>query len=484
MNRGMAPRTALLPALALATGLALLGAPPASAGPDRRPNFVIFVVDMLRADHLGVYGYPKRTSPNLDRLAESGIVFERAYSAAPWTLPSTVSLLTGLVASEHGAGERRVDAQTRRITFPADPDVWLPTRFAAQGYATAAFHSHPYLRRGVSTIHEAFEEYYDSVGDAPSTAGASHWTPHAAEHMFLDALYPLVERWIAGHRDRPFLIYIHAIDVHGPYARVRLLDEDRPRVARMLAAGEHPFRKMPGTELYASTDQRDAHKSYLYDGHIAAVDDHLGRLHAALAAHGLADDTYLVFASDHGEGFGEHGDYWGHGRYVYDEQIRVPLVFLSHRRLRDAPRRTASHVNTVGLLPTLADLAGIALEEPHASRGFAALVGAAPARAAWRYDSVSAASLEDRFDAITLDGRYKLITDRKSGAREFYDLAADPGERAPLALQSATPEVRRRLEELVARRGALEGERRPTPSQTQALDDDAVRALEALGYLR
>ena len=473
-----------LHALALAMALAWLTAVPAHASTERRPNFVIFLVDMLRADHLGTYGYPKRTSPHLDRLAQTGIVFERAYSPAPWTFPSTVSLLTGLLASEHGAGERRVDERTRQITFPAEPDVWLPARFASRGYATVAFHSHPYLRRGVSNVHEAFEEFYDSVGDPHGSGASAHWTPHAARHMYLDSLYPLVERWLSAHRDEPFLMYVHVIDVHGPYAVARLLDEDRRQVGHGLASGTLRFQKLPGVGLYPSTDRPGAHKSFLYDGHVLAVDQYLGKLHEQLVALGIADDTYVIFAADHGEGFGEHGDYWGHGRYVYEDQIRVPLAFLSHRSLRRAPRRIASHVNTVGLLPTLAELAGVEVSERLQARGFDELLRAAPASGAWRYLSASGASIDDRFHAITIDGRYKMITDRTNGAREFYDLHEDPGERHPLDRGRAQAHVRSRLDELIARQAALDASRSPAKAQSLELDGASVKALEALGYVR
>lgn len=467
-----------------AMAIAMIAAVAASAEPARSPNFVVFVVDMLRADHLGLYGYSKNTSPNLDRLGQKGAVFENATSAAPWTLPSTISLLTGLLPSEHGAGDRKVDEKTRAITYPAEAVTWLPRRFAEHGYTTVAFHSHPYLLRSVSNVHKAFEEYYFT----PDEKGVSNTfrlgTRQSNEHMYLDTLYPPVERWLDGHGERPFFMYIHVIDAHGPYKDLRLLDEDRAIVESGLVNGTVAFLKVRDGDMYQSTDLPNHNKSYLYDGHIRFVDEHLGMLHRKLETLGIAEDTYIVFTSDHGEGFGEHHNYWGHGKYLYDTHVRVPLVMLSHRSVQAAPRRIANHVNTVGLLPTLAALAGIDLEDFYSSRGFQTLLLSDSRSSEWKYPSVSSGSLGDRFDAITIDGRYKLISDRLSGAREFFDLREDPGERRPMDLDSQPAEIRARLDRLVADRLELERSTVPAASEIHELDEDSIRALEALGYLQ
>lgn len=467
-----------------AIALALTLAVNASAEPARSPNIVVFLVDMLRPDHLGLYGYSKNTSPNLDRLGQRGVVFENARAAAPWTLPSTVSLLTGLLPSEHGARDRRVDEETRAITYPAEPAVWLPRRFAEHGYDTVAFHSHAYLLRSVSSIHKAFKEYYYTPAEKGAPSGFKLGTPQVNEHMYLDTLYPPVERWLDSHSGRPFLMYIHVIDVRGPYKELHLLDEDRGAVKRGLANGTLAFPKQRGLDMYQATDIPHPDKSVLYDGHIRFVDDYLGKLHRKLEALGIADDTYLVFTSDHGEGFGEHRNDWGHGKYVYDANVRVPLVLLSHRSLQAAPRRIASHVNTVGLLPTLAALAGIELEGVYAKRSFQRLLESTSEPSPWKYPSVSSGSYGDRFDAITLDGRYKLISDRQSGAREFFDLREDPGERRPMDLDRQPAEIRARLDRLVAVRLELERSTVPAASEIHELDEDSIRALEALGYLQ
>ncbi len=470
-----------VPATAL---VALLGVVLSSCSEPHRPNFVIVVVDTLRPDHLGLYGYNKNTSPNLDRLAEQGIVFDNAFSAAPWTLPSTFSLLTGLLPSEHGATDIVVDETTQGISFPSDPEIWLTGEFQAQGYATVGFHTHPYLHRSVSNIHKAFDEYHypvsRHVGDQSFAQEGATWT----EYMYLDTLYPAAEEWLEANSRREFLMYLHAIDVHGPYDEVRLLDEDRDLVETGLADGSIEFKKMENSHLYPLSARDAQHQSYLYDGHIKYMDVYLQRLVDKLEELGIADDTYVVLTSDHGEEFGEHHDYWGHGRYLYNTQVKVPLVMLSHRDLKAAPGRITSHVNTVGLLPTLAKIAGFELETNFDRRSFFQLLLGQEKDEHRRYLSVSETERAKGSDSIMTSGRFKLITDHGIGTQEFYDLLRDPGELRPLDVRDLQGQVKDEYDELVSLQRTLLDSRKARASESIELDSDAVDALRALGYLQ
>jgi arylsulfatase A-like enzyme len=259
-------------------------------------------------------------------------------------------------------------SEPRRPNFVV---LWLPKIFSEQGYATVGLHTHRYLHRSVSNIYRAFDEYYYPVdrfvGGQKFLSEGRHWT----DYMYLDTLYPACDEWLEANYEREFLMYVHVIDVHGPYNRVRILEEDRQSVEKGLEDGSIAFSKIPGTDLYALGD---ADKKYLYDGHIRYVDEYLQKLVGKLAELGVRDDTYVIFTSDHGEDFGEHGGQWGHGHSVYNTQIRIPLVVLLHRDLAAARRRIRGHVNTVGLLATLAELAGIELPPRMGCRSFARLL--------------------------------------------------------------------------------------------------------------
>jgi len=470
--------------LSLPAALFLLGCAASPAGPERPPSFVVVVVDTLRPDHLGLYGYRKDASPNLDRLARDGIVFDRAYSAAPWTYPSTVSLLTGRWPSEHGADDLRVDEATGALALAQAEQDWLPRRFAEHGYRTAAFHTHRYLHRDVSNIHEAFEEFYYPPAEGATAEerdavarGIWRWT----ERMFLDTLYPPFETWLTRTAGEPFFAYLHVIDVHGPYRDALVLDEDRAAFERGLEDGSIVLPRMDNVEMYRPTGVENPHKSYLYDGHIRSVDTYLGRLATHLERLGIADDTYLVVTSDHGEGFGEHG-YWGHGHYVFDDQVRVPLVLLSHREVVRRPRRVAELVSTVGLVPTLAELAGIELPPPLAARGFADLLGDRP-RAPRRSFVVAELRRHVGRQAYMLDPRFKLIRERADGSERLYDLAADPGEMRPIEGAALAGEALAAQRALSRAGEAYRSTLRRRLVREKTLRSEDVEALKALGYL-
>ena len=469
-------------ALTLALGAASLAFSLIGCAQPRKPNVIVFVVDMLRPDHLGIYGYPKNTSPNLDRVARKGVIFDHAFSAAPWTLPSTVSLLTGLLPSEHGATRKIIDQKTQVITFPSDPDIWLPRIFKENGYATVGFHTHQYLRRDVSNIFKAFDEYYyppaEHVKLQQYTQGSAPWT----QYMYLDTLYPACEKWLEKNSKKAFFMYIHVIDVHGPYSEIRLLDQDEAFVRRGLADGSIEFQKMPQVDMYSPTDTKDPYKFYLYDGQIHYMDAYLGSLMSKLEELGISRDTYVVFAADHGEEFGEHHDYWGHGKYLYNTQISVPLVLLSHANLKDMPRRITNHVNTVGLLPTMAEIVGIKVGQPYSGRSFSSLLVERNEPRDWRYLSVNETARAHGLDAITIDGRFKLITDLSTEQYELFDLQDDPREIHPVDLQGLQGEQAGRFRELLALRRALEERHEAKELGNFEMDPATLDALKTLGY--
>lgn len=449
----------------------------------RRPNFIVVVIDMLRPDHLGVYGYEKQTSPNLDRWASSGLVFENAYSAAPWTYPSTVSLFTGLFPAEHGADKREVRREPfeLRMSLMSDPDAWLPRQFERAGYRTAAFHSHRFLHRSVSNIYEAFGEYYYTpearIGAKDLAREPAPWN----EAMYVDTLYATFEPWLERQGRRPFLAYLHLIDVHGPYTHLRLLEEDIPEVEEGLRKGNFAFKKMPTIDMYEPA-AHGPHKSYLYDGHMAMVDEYLGKLREKLETLELAEDTYVIVTSDHGEGFGEHDDYWGHGKFVFDSEIRVPLIFLGHKSLEDQPARTAELVTTVGLFPTLAEMAEIQLrDDTVASRSFLDVLD--PDLGVRRRRAVVA---ETRFSghraAFMLQPRYKLIAEPQGDS--IYDLQQDPREQTPWELKTFRSSNGDALDELLALRDAYRDSDPIAPASTRQIEESDIEALRGLGYLQ
>ncbi len=325
----------------------------ASAGAASRPtgplNIVIYLIDTLRADHLGVYGYGRRpTSPAIDALARRGIVFEQAYTPAPWTLPAVVSLMTGRYPCEHGVV---VDG----LKIPADIPT-LAEKLKSVGYRTASLISNAYAGR-MSGMNRGF----DTCRSISSVA----------------AVGP-IRKTLTKLRGGPFLLYVHVIDPHNPYefAPRRLPgfravgDETRKKIRklyrryRQLSRADYAAKRPIGTT--DNTDQQQAmigaldalRDEYieLYDAAIAAADARLALMLRELRRQRVLKRTIVVVLADHGEEFGEHGG-WLHDQSVYEELLRVPLV-IRFPGGRFAGVRVAEPVSLVDLMPTLLDAVG------------------------------------------------------------------------------------------------------------------------------
>ena len=269
-----------------------------STTPDRAPNVLIYLVDTLRPDHLGIYGYDKPTSPRTDAFAEEGVVFRQAYTPASWTKPATASLLTGLLPYRHGA-------VTMANRIPEDVRL-VSERLAERGYVTAAVVANAFV-----VGDWGFDQGYDHFDDVKARLKQSK-----AEVVVDETL-----AWLdSDERDesRPFYLYLHTIDPHGPY--------DPPSPFR-----EQWVKKGPGKVILPRDLRPDTNPDTLartreaYDGEIAYNDHHFGRLLDALKERGLYDNTLVIFVADHGEEFLDHGQ-GGHSRTLYQEVVRVPLI--------------------------------------------------------------------------------------------------------------------------------------------------------------
>ena len=378
--------------LALLVAL-LVALVPASCGDGgrERPNVLWISIDTLRADHLGCYGYPRPTSPNLDRLAREGVLFERAVAPTSWTLPSHVSMLTGLDISAHGACDERLwarkDVHGRHVKPP------LRGRSIAEslrdaGYATAGFYTFSYLSPtfGFGAGFDTWERLGHNLFSQDETRvefqalRAANDVP--AIQAFLDEHADLLDarrrstpeiveranRWVTEHAeqrgDDPFFLFLHLFDVHDPYTPTeafdRFGDPDYAGTVDGRITGEHyPLRA--GVPPRADREELVA----LYDGGIAFVDDQLERVFARLRELELEDDTLVVLTSDHGEEFFEHADA-GHRRQLYIESLHVPLILRWPGRL-PAGRRVSGTVGLADIAPTI--LAATGARRAHAMTG-------------------------------------------------------------------------------------------------------------------
>lgn len=297
-----ASRIRRAPFLVVATAglLALIGCrrPSSEVPPPPKPiikhNIVIYLVDTLRADHLGVYGYDRDTSPRLDAFANDAVVFRNAYAPSSWTKPSTASLLTGLHPRRHG-GVRRDHTLSPRIEL-------LSESLKSLGYHTAAFMTNPNVV-ALWGFDQGFDAFYD-IHDPTNRPTAAVVAEKVFEHM-------------GAQPDQPFFYYVHTIDPHDPYEAPAPYNGRWPRVTRRIDVSRYESGTAPPRIV---KDDRAA-----YDEEIAYGDEHFGRLIDRLKADGLYDDAFIVFTADHGEEFWDHGQTL-HGHSLYNELVRVPYI--------------------------------------------------------------------------------------------------------------------------------------------------------------
>jgi arylsulfatase A-like enzyme len=408
--------------------------------PQRR-DIVLIVVDTLRPDHLGAYGYARPTSPRIDRLAAGGVRFDNAWAAAPWTLPSVMSVMTGRYPSDH-----RVENDGLRLAASIPT---LAETFRAAGYATGGFAAHVYVSRlyGFERGFDVFEDFGLSQPGYRLEAGLE---PDAARvtGAALD--------WLRARRGEPVFLFVHYFDPHWPYAAP---GEDRdafPAAYRgPLGADYDSLSKFIDPDTPIPDDYRD----FLigrYDGEIRHTDRQIGRLLDGVAAAGRGGRAWVVLTSDHGEEFKEHRS-MGHGRQLYEESIRVPLIVAraaagtngspaGSTPAAAAPggRRVAVPAGAIDLFPTLLDLAG-AGTRPEGLRGrslapFVTGAGEAPDA---RRALVSETIRLNAYRKAVRQGPLKLIRFMDDNAWALYDLDADPGETRDLS--ETRPEDGRRL---------------------------------------
>lgn len=470
-------------AVALAFGwmgllAAAAGSPYLGPGGNPERNVLLVSMDTLRADHLGVYGYSRETSPTIDALGEGGTVFESAVTQGPWTLPAHMSLFTGLYPLEHGLTEYTEDRDAWR---PVSPDVPLLAEVLARsGFLTAAFTGGGFLGSDFG-----FARGFDL---------------YRTESRQLEDFAPAVVRWIGRNRHRPFFLFLHSYDVHQPYA------PPAEHAARFAPAGPGPATEEvrgfcraaeesgspPGPEVLERAVA-------LYDGEIRYADELLGRVLAALDERGLRERTLVVVLSDHGDEFFEHGN-CDHIKSLYDPLVRVPLIvsgpdipvgrFDEPVELREVPGMVLDYLGIEnrlrrGFRPVLEALAEPARLAPRAGYSETCCAAYELRDGRWRFDP------QVRTLRALRTRTHKLIADADGSPLELYDLAIDPGEqRNLLAAQELSGEARRvaaRLERELRER--LEGmverslELSPEEGSPPEVDEETLRQLEALGYL-
>jgi arylsulfatase A-like enzyme len=427
-------------------------------------DVLLVSVDTLRPDHLGIYGYPRETSPRLDARFAAGAIFERAYTTEASTPPSSVSLLTGLLPQEHGV----------RLFYQLLPEsTRLLTDRLPAAYQTAAFVSNVVLTEEALGLGARFDHYDDWVDEKEPNRPV--WERSARRTT------AAVLAWLETERDpqRPLFLWVHYIDPHGPYrvpehAETRFTHTGRVPTddSRIL-----PYQREPGVD--DALDYVDR-----YDEEVAYVDAEIERLLAGYGRERPLGEALVVFTADHGESMIEHERWFTHGYHVYEEIARIPLL-LSGPGVE--PRRERALASLVDVAPTIlgftgGDVSGLTGRD---------LREASPAE---RPVFVEASGKRGQLRAV-IHGDRKSVVHLGVGSsvptEQFeYDLAADPGELHPRPFDEASAPARE-LFAMIERDPdpagvpvqPLRGQQLAAPKVAPRAGAAELEKLRALGYV-
>lgn len=471
--------------VALVTGLlgAVFGCQRPPAAPKHSP-VVLVVIDTLRADYLGSYGFQGEVSPEIDRLAKESLVFERCSAGSPWTKPSVATLFTSTypeihhVLTEHGLFRNRApSARTTETDVLEDSFQTLAEVLRDGGYVSTAFVGNPWISSEMGYA-QGFSDFH---GDSNTPV------PQGELKRPSGSLLEGVRNFLAARAaepQRPFFLYLHLMDVHGPYdadeADVQAV-KDSPSLGPSIPMGPAEMRRVPPylrgpqwTSDPANADVRiwRAH----YAAGVRSADRQIGALRRALEESGFLDRTLLIVTSDHGEQLYDHKS-WDHGYSLLEHQLHVPLVMRlpGHSQARRIP----SLVSLIDVPTTVVGLVGGKRPTEWQGRDLSAALQAGDTPPSANCFA-SAAKWRPKLASMRTD-RYKLIVGGESKRVQLYDLEKDPEEKQNLAEREA--DIVHELEAQLSQHRSSMGEKPLRVGSPVPLSGAARERLRNLGYL-
>jgi len=411
-------------------------------------------MDTTRADHLRCYGYHRHTSPNIDQLAANSIVYKKAIASSSWTLPSHASLFTGKFTASHGArydpdgpllltdalpGTTKTPYRARGL---AQNELTLADILKESGYLTGAVVGGPWLKRNFG-LDKGFDYYDDSKVSTIRGCIAEQITSSALE-------------WLGKSQKKSFFLFLNYFDPHDPYAPPKDF------------AKKFYSKDMLQNNMEASLKRTIA----LYDAEILYMDHYIGRFLEKLKAADLYDNTMLIITADHGELFGEHGEFY-HGNYLYQEELHVPLL-VKYPGTEVSPNRSDVPVQLNDVFAIILERLGIA-KPPDTQAGVPPHIGHPVVAETYPLAGISNQGHWRAF----FEGDFKFIWNSKNNHLLFH-LGADPDESINLApnLFKKTQDLLRKMDRYLAKLP------KPAPaSPALQLDKNTKKALGSLGYL-
>ena len=466
-------------------------APPRASRPTPQgaPSCLVVVLDTLRMHNMSLYGYSRRTTPNIERWAQKGLVFDDVTAPSSWTLPSHASLFTGLYPRSHGADAYRSTAQKNSTwALPAGSKT-LAELARDAGWVTAGIVANHFYLSNQFGIGQGFDTWWIDPPRQGAKFQPAHWLVerrHDAELRELTWPYYRAERvtdyaiaWLRQQQDDPFLLFLNYLDVHRPNSRPPgpeipwgegevEIPRYAPELTKIMEGGDLP----PEIRLSLVNS---------YDRELLRLDQELGRLFDWLEQSGRAGELVVVLTSDHGEYFGEH-NLIDHAVHIYNEAVRVPLVI---RAPGITPGRSTRPSSLVDVFPTLVELLGIPGVDDR--QGVSLLSPQdRPVAAEW-HPAANGWLLDKRFrgrfdrDWWTLQQNGWRLFEDNLGNMKLFDRARDPRELYDLA--RVKPEITLALHRQLARWKARHPEVQGAPLGGGDLSADHLDQIRALGYV-
>ncbi len=449
------------------------------SGKAKGMNVVVIVADTLRADRLSTYGYDRRTSPQLDELAKTGVRFDNAFVQCNFSGGSYASIFSGLYPFNHGVRDHPMNLEDALPT--------LAESFKAEGYTTFGRHSHRLLVKKWN-----YNQGFDDYEIRPSGPAAVQDTVQFLKRV----------------GDEPFFAFLQFMDPHFPYrppGEFRTVFGKAPEgfEQRHLEKARNHQLVMFGYELLGFEPEDRPYFESLYDGEILYTDAMMGKVVETLQSQGLLENTLIVFTSDHGESMGEHGTMFNHDSTLYDEILRVPLV-LSSPKLFPEGRVIEELVREIDIFPSLVDLIGAKKERVDGKSVLSILDGEKEGRLAFaegrpldgsrvklREAGIKASGMDPiphyRMRVPGNEGKWRSVRDATHKLIfvpgvdqphwELYDLTQDPGEQKNLFGQIAGENEKKLMKDLMAWIDEDPG------GGSVVLDEASKEALIKLGYM-
>jgi arylsulfatase A-like enzyme len=418
-------------------------------------NIILISIDTLRADHLGCYNYPRDTSPSVDKFREDAILFRRCTAQSSSTLTSHASILTSLIPSHHGAFFTRGQALPDNIKTMAE-------LLKEKGYRTISFNDGGQIAPQFG-LTQGFDKY-ESMSDKIK-----------AEHLNFNRIVTKTMTWLDENPAEKFFLFLHTYETHHPYTpkkrQLKLFESNYKGDLNWQVTVEM-IEKINKGEIKLTGEDKQ-HIINTYDAEIRSMDESFGLLIDYLKKKKLYDNTLIIFTSDHGEEFGEHGTWAMHSHTLFNELLHVPLLFKLPGS-KFASRKVNHLVLSIDILPTVMDLLGEKMSKDFEGSSLVPLIKGIPPK-----KPVFAISQRD-MQQTYVSAYWSVMTRKwKLYDAKLYDILNDPGELKDIS--AAHEELKTSLQKYALK--YMKRRDKKFTGEKITLDDELRKKLKSLGYL-